>query len=179
MNLTLIPEVPFELKGETGILPFLRDRLARRHHALVVVAEGAGQHLLDEAPTGTDKSGNKRLADIGVFLKDSIREYFAKIPMPVDVKYMDPSYYIRSVGATSDDSVLCDQLARSAVHAAMAGKTSALVSLWNGHFMLVPIALATAKKKQVDPESALWSSVLASTGQPRNFPMPKPAGVPV
>ncbi len=169
VNLTLIPEVPFALEEEYGALEFLRRRLERRHHAVVVVAEGAGQDLLDDAPAGVDKSGNRKLGDIGLFLKHRINEYFDRIGMHVDVKYFDPSYIIRSGRANADDAVFCDQLARNAVHAAMAGKTGVVISAWNGTFMHVPISLATSGKKQVDPEGWLWSSVVAATGQPRRF----------
>lgn len=168
VNLTLIPELPFCLEGPDGVLEFLRKRLVKRQHALVVVAEGAGQDLCQSAG-GVDKSGNKKLADIGVLLKGKIQEHFKAINVPVDVKYFDPSYYIRSVRANSDDAILCDALARNAVHAGMAGKTGVVISYWNGAFMHVPIDMATSGKKQVDPEGQLWTSVLACTGQPRRF----------
>ena len=169
VNLTLIPEVPFAMDGEHGALEYLRKRLLSRQHAVIVVAEGAGQDLLDSQPGGLDKSGNRKLGDIGVFMKQKVTDHFKKIGMPVEVKYFDPSYYIRSGRANADDAVFCDQLARHAVHAAMAGKTGAVISYWNGTFMHVPIALATSGKKQVDPEGSLWTSVLAATGQPRRF----------
>ena len=168
VNLTLIPEVPFALHGPSGILEFLRDRLERRHHAVVLVAEGAGQDLIT-ADGGTDKSGNKKLGDIGVILKQAMVDHFKSIQLPVDVKYFDPSYYVRSVRANSDDAILCDSLARNAVHAAMSGRTAMVVSLWNSAFMHVPIVMATSGKKRVDPESTFWRSVLAATGQPRTL----------
>ena len=169
VNLTLIPEVPFTLDGEKGAMEFLRKRLKSRKHAVVVVAEGAGQELLNAYPGGTDKSGNRRLSDIGVFLKERMIEHFAALGIPIEVKYFDPSYIIRSGPANADDAVFCDQLSRNAVHAAMAGKSGAVISYWNGTFMHVPIALAASRKKQVDPEGSLWSGVLAATGQPRQF----------
>jgi 6-phosphofructokinase 1 len=171
VNLTLIPEMPFCLEGPGGVLEFLRQRLEKRQHALIVVAEGAGQDLCEAAGI-TDKSGNKKLGDIGLVLKGRITEHFKSINMPVEVKYFDPSYYIRSVRANSDDAIFCDQLARLAVHAGMAGKTGVVIGQWNGDFTHVPIAMATSGKKQVDPESPLWTSVLAATGQPRRFPAP-------
>ncbi len=171
VNLTLIPELPFSLDGPGGVLEFLRQRLERRQHAVIVVAEGAGQDLCEAAGT-TDKSGNRKLGDIGLVLKSRITEHFKSITMPVDVKYFDPSYYIRSVRANSDDAIFCDQLARLAVHAGMAGKTGVVIGQWNSAFTHVPIAMATSGKKQVDPESPLWTSVLAATGQPRRFPAP-------
>jgi 6-phosphofructokinase 1 len=169
VNFCLIPEVPFILDGEKGFLQALRQRLERRQHAVVVVAEGAGQDLLKDLPAGKDASGNKRLADIGVYLKEQIVAYFKDIHMPADVKYIDPSYVIRSVPANCDDSLLCDQLARNAVHAAMAGKTGALMGFWNGAFTHVPIALGVSEKKHVDTDGPLWRSVLAATGQPGSW----------
>jgi 6-phosphofructokinase 1 len=169
VNFTLIPEVPLTLDGERGFLAALRRRLEQRHHAVIVVAEGVGQELLGGFPTETDASGNRRLADIGPFLKDRILSYFKDAGVPADVKYFDPSYIIRSVPANSDDSLLCDQFARHAVHAAMAGKTNLMIGLSHDVFTHVPLPLATSAKKRVEPEGALWMSVLAATGQPREF----------
>jgi 6-phosphofructokinase 1 len=167
VNYCLIPEVPIALKGRKGLLETLQRRLKRKRHAVILVAEGAGQDLIPSRPDGTDASGNKRLGDIGIFLKDQICAHFKRIGVPVDVKYFDPSYVVRSVAANSEDALLCDQLARHAVHAAMAGRTNMLVGLWNGAFTHLPIPLAVSEKKQVDPEGRLWASVLAATGQPR------------
>jgi len=169
VNFCLVPEVPFALEGKQGFLPTLRSRLDRRRHAVVVVAEGAGQDLIKHLPAGTDASGNKRYADIGVHLKDQILAYFKRVGVPVEVKYFDPSYFIRSVPANTDDAMLCDQFGRHAVHAGMAGKTNLVIGLWNSVFTHLPIPLAVSAKKRVDPEGPLWMSVLAATGQPRQW----------
>ncbi len=164
-NFALIPEVPFELDGPNGFLPALQRRLAAREHAVVVVAEGAGQDLLAKQPDTCDASGNPRLGDIGLFLKQKINEHFAAEQMPAKVKYFDPSYHIRSVPANAADSLLCEQLARRAVHAALAGKTDLLIGLWHNHLVHVPLAISTGMKKRLSPESELWTSVLSLTGQ--------------
>lgn len=169
VNFVLVPEVPFALEGENGFLNHLRKRLERRNHAVVVVAEGAGQDLLNSAGAEKDASGNVKYADIGLFLKDQINRHFKGIKMPVNVKYFDPSYFIRSVPANCDDSLLCDMLARHAVHAAMAGKTDVMIGFWNTSFTHVPILLATGTKKRIDPHGDLWMSVMAATGQPREM----------
>ncbi len=166
-NFTLIPEVPFELEGPHGFLSALERRLVAREHAVVVVAEGAGQHLMPDDSNDCDASGNRRLCDIGLFLKQKIVEHFAAAKMPAKVKYMDPSYHIRSVPANAADSLLCEQLARSAVHAGMAGKTDLLIGLWHNHLVHVPLEVSTGVKKQLSPEGELWTSVLALTGQER------------
>lgn len=167
VNFALIPEVPFELEGAGNLLEALKARLDARGHAVVVVAEGAGQHLFDASqPVETDASGNPKQRDIGGLLKDRIGEYLKQAGLPFSVKYIDPSYIIRSVPANSDDSLLCDALARNAVHAAMAGKTDLMIGLMHDAFIHVPIPIAVAEKKRVSPEGDLWVSVLASTGQP-------------
>jgi len=166
-NFALIPEVPFELTGKRGFLPALQRRLATREHAVVVVAEGAGQHLLPSLETKYDASGNRRLGDIGPFLEEQIKLYFARGNTPVNVKYFDPSYFIRSVPANAADSWLCEQLARCAVHAGMAGKTDLLIGQWHNHLIHVPLKVSTGMKKRLSPESELWTSVLALTGQDR------------
>lgn len=169
VNYTLIPEVPFALHGPRGFLAHLAQRMDEREHALIAVAEGAGQDLFSEQNSGTDASGNRRYGDIGHLLRDRINEYFTSIGKPVEIKYINPSYIIRGVPADSEDSLLCDQLARDAVHAAMAGKTACQVSFLNNRVVYVPLTLAADRKKQVDLAGPLWQSVLASTGQPPLF----------
>lgn len=166
VNYTLIPEVPFQLDGPRGLLAELEQRMDTRKHALIAVAEGAGQDLFPPEERGTDASGNPRYGDIGRFLRYRIAQHFRDIGKPVDMKYISPSYTIRGVPANSEDSLLCDRLARDAVHAAMAGKTSCQVSFLNNRVVHVPLSLAVGRTKQVDIDGPLWQSVLASTGQP-------------
>lgn len=165
VNFTLIPEVPFQLDGERGLLAKLQRRLAARDHAVIVVAEGAGQHLLADHVEAVDKSGNRKLGDIGEFLKQRITAHFSGHPTPANVKYFDPSYHIRSVPAGAADSLLCEQLAREAAHAALAGKTDLLVGMWQNRVVHVPLAISTGQVKRLDPKQELWNAVLAITGQ--------------
>lgn len=165
VNFVLIPELPFDLSGENGFLPHLEKRLNRRDHALIVVAEGAGQEHL-EREAAADASGNKMLGDIGLTLKGYIKTYFRERDMEISIKYIDPSYIIRSTPANANDSIYCARLGSHAVHAAMAGKTGLLISLQHGRFVHVPIQLATAQRNTVDPEGSLWFGVLEATGQP-------------
>jgi 6-phosphofructokinase 1 len=167
VNFALIPEVPFELEGEQGLLAKLERRLRARRHAVIVVAEGAGQDLLSDTPDAYDASGNRKLGDIGGFLRERIGAHFKKSDLHVSIKYLDPSYHIRSVAANCADSLLCDEFGRFAAHAGMAGKTDMLMGLWNNMFVHVPLKLATGAKKRVSPESDLWASVLSVTGQER------------
>lgn len=167
VNFTLVPEVPFPLDGPDGFLESLRERVLRRQHAVVVVAEGAGQHLIPAERAERDASGNLKLLDIGVFLKERIVSHFAAWNVPLNMKYIDPSYTIRSVPANSDDALLCDRFAREAVHAAMAGKTDLLIGMWNTAFLHVPLAMVAQTKRRLDPEGDLWLNVLQTTGQPR------------
>jgi len=166
VNFCLVPEVPFAL---SGFLESLRKRLETRGHGVIVVAEGAGQDLMGDTEE-RDASGNKRLHDIGLFLKDEIRAYFEKLEIPITLKYIDPSYIIRSMPANPHDSVFCLLLGHNAVHAGMAGRTNTVVGYWNGEHTHVPVPLAVSMRKQIDPDGRLWSSVLASTGQPREMP---------
>jgi 6-phosphofructokinase 1 len=165
VNFALIPEVPFALDGEQGLLAKLERRLQYRDHAVIVVAEGAGQDLFDHAKVEYDKSGNRKLQDIGVLLKKRISEHFERKSVPINVKYLDPSYNIRSVPANAADSLLCEELARQAAHAAMAGKTDVLIGLWQNRTIHVPLAIATGQSKRLRADSELWTSVLAITDQ--------------
>jgi 6-phosphofructokinase 1 len=169
VNFTLIPEVPFDLDGSHGFLQALEDRLRLRGHAVIVVAEGAGQHLFDVKKRTRDASGNVLHHDIGLLLKESIATALRSRDLPFDLKYIDPSYTIRSVPANGDDSILCDQFARHAVHAALSGRTNVMVGFCNSSFVHIPIPMATTSRRKVDPEGDAWRSVLSATGQPAAF----------
>jgi 6-phosphofructokinase 1 len=164
----LVPEVPARLDGAGGFLAYLRRRVEQRGHAVVVVAEGAGQDLI--ARDGArDASGNIRLADIGALLRERIVGDFAAAGTRLSLRYVDPGYAIRSVPANAYDAVFCLRLAQAAVHAAMAGRTAMVVGRWHGRFVHLPISLATGSRNQVDPDGDLWMSVLETTGQPPRF----------
>jgi len=165
VNFVLIPEVDFDLEGPTGLLQALEERLTLRKHAVVVVAEGAGQKYFDETAVERDESGNIRLNDIGLYLKERISSYFKNKGIDINLKYIDPSYMIRSLPANANDSVFCGFLGRDAVHAGMAGKTKMLVGHWNNRFVHVPMSLSVEKRKQVSPRGKLWSTILQATGQ--------------
>lgn len=167
VNFVLIPEVPFELEGENGFLKVLEQRLLKRNHCVILVAEGAGQELMHQfdKPIETDASGNLRLHDIGHFLKSRIENYFKKKAMDVNLKYIDPSYTIRSVPANASDSIYCGALGQYAVHAGMAGKTGMLVGLMKDEYVYLPLKMVASGAK-VNPEGNIWMRVLASTGQP-------------
>ncbi len=166
VNFCLVPEAPFPLAGDGGLLHALAHRLASRHHAVIVVAEGAGQTIRQEpAHQERDASGNLRLKDIGVFLRDEITRYFSAQRTEITLKYIDPSYLIRSVPANAFDSQFCLMLGQHAVHAGMSGRTTVLIGYWNQQFTHVPLQLAVARRKQLDPRGTAWQSVLQATGQ--------------
>ena len=167
VDFVVIPEVPFRLEGPGGLLAAIRRRVEINGRAVVVIAEGAGQDLLQTA--GTDASGNARLADTGLFIRDRIVHHFEQAAVELSLRYVDPGYAIRSVPANGYDAVYCLRLAQAAVHAAMAGRTAMVVGQWHGRFVHIPIALATGGRNQVDPDGDLWMSVLETTGQPSRF----------
>ncbi len=165
VNFVLIPEMDFSLEGEEGFLKVLEKRLQEKKHAVIVVAEGAGQQLFKDRKMVKDASGNVQHEDIGVFLKEKIMEYF-KGKRPVTIKYIDPSYIVRCAPANSSDSVYCSGLAYHAVHGAMAGKTKFVASRINNRYVYLPVDEVTKKRKKIDLEGEFWFSVLQSTGQP-------------
>jgi 6-phosphofructokinase 1 len=152
-----VPEVAFPLDG---LLDAVRKKVDSRGHAVVVVAEGAGQELLGDS-NSQDASGNRRLSDIGLFLRERFAAEFA-----ANMRYFDPSYSIRSVPADAYDSVYCVRLSHAAVHAAMAGRTGVVVGRWRRRFVHLPIELAVSSRNVVDRHGDLWMAVMESTGQP-------------
>ncbi len=165
VNFVLIPEIPFDLEGEKGLLNQLKKRIMEKHRAVIIVAEGAGQEFLEKS-NETDLSGNKKLQNIGQYLQDRIIDYFEKEGIEMHLKYIDPSYLIRSTPADPNDSIYCLRLGNNAVHAAMAGKTKALISMMNDKFVMVPMKMAVSKRNFVDPEGSLWRDVLQTTRMP-------------
>ena len=165
VNFVLIPEIDFDLEGPNGLLASLEKRLRQRQHAVIVVAEGAGQKYIMSDKDEVDASGNVKLKDIGLFLKDTISAWFKSKNIEISLKYIDPSYIIRSLPANANDHVFCSFLGRDAVHAAMAGKTKLIVGNWNNHFVHIPMSASAEKRKQVNPNGKLWQSVLEATGQ--------------
>ncbi len=164
VNLVLIPEIAFDLEGEHGLFAYLENRFRMKKSTVIVVAEGAGQNLL--ATNGDmDASGNASLGDIGIFLKNAIQQRFDG-KQSYTIKYIDPSYIIRSQSACSSDSIFCGYLAQAAAHAGMAGRTGMAVGRSHRKFTHIPLASIVKRTKRVDPEGELWLSVLESTGQP-------------
>ena len=165
-NFVLIPEADFDLEGKGGLLDMLEKRLRERGHALIVVAEGAGQKFFDNMEDLYDPSGNRRLGDIGIYVCDRIKAWFKKKLMPINLKYIDPSYIIRSQPAEAGDRVYCSFLGQKAAHAALAGKTDILIGEWNHTYIHLLIKAATTSRKKVELGGVLWQSVLQATGQP-------------
>jgi 6-phosphofructokinase 1 len=171
VNFVLIPEIPFELYGKNGFLYHLEKRLDARNHAVICVAEGAGQKLLVKKSSRRkrDASGNIKFDDIGLYLKDNIIRHFKEKGKEVTLKYIDPSYIIRSAPANPNDSLFCALLGQFAVHAGMAGKTDMIIGQWNNIFSHVPIPVVTSRRNEINPRSMFWYNVLEATGQPSNM----------
>ncbi len=165
VNFVLIPEVDFDLEGPKGFLNELEKRIHLRKHAVILVAEGAGQKFFEIDKNERDESGNIKLKDIGLFLKNKIISYFQSRNINISLKYIDPSYMIRSLPANANDHVFCSFLGRDAVHAGMSGKTGLLIGHWNNYFVHIPMKASAGKRKRVDSNQKLWLSVLHATGQ--------------
>jgi len=165
VNFVLIPEIDFDLEGPKGLLNALEKRLADRKHAVIVVAEGAGQKFFENKKNECDASGNVKLKDIGIYLKEAINAHFTGKGLDISIKYIDPSYMIRSLPANANDRVFCNFLGRNSVHAGMSGRTDMLIGHWNNQFVHVPMKLIADKRKKVNPRGSLWRSTLEATGQ--------------
>ncbi|WP_297700481.1 ATP-dependent 6-phosphofructokinase [uncultured Fibrobacter sp.] len=167
VNICLVPEVPFTLDG---LFKALESRYGSgKTHAVIVVAEGAGQELFKDQPERRDASGNILKNDIGEFLTRKIKEHFDKVGKEINIKYFDPSYMVRSIPAKGTDAIFCFQLAEAAVHAGMAGKTDMVVGSMNNAFSHVPIEYAVSERKKINPNGVLWHAVLGITRQQDYF----------
>lgn len=169
VNMVLVPELEFDLYGQKGLMELVRQRLETKQHCVIVVAEGAGQFLFEKKEIRKDASGNILHEDIGILLKNEIKKYFQQLKMDVTVKYIDPSYIIRSAPANPSDSIFCNKLGLHGVHAGMAGKTGFVVGRRNNKFIHLPIELVISERKKIDMEGDLWLNVLETTGQPMNM----------
>ncbi|GAB1409968.1 ATP-dependent 6-phosphofructokinase [Desulfovibrionales bacterium] len=168
VNFVLVPEATFELHGPNGLLARLKTRLEERQHAVIVVAEGAGQNLC-HVENQHDPSGNPILGDICEVLRKEIKTHFEALDFPYTLKYIDPSYIIRSVPANANDRIYCGFLGQHAVHAAMSGKTGMVVSKLQDRYLYLPLHLVTNKRRKLNVRSNYWRSVLESTGQPQDM----------
>jgi 6-phosphofructokinase 1 len=166
VNYCLIPEAPFRLDGADGLLAHLERRLQRKRHAVMIVAEGAGQHLFGDAGKSRDASGNVLHHHIGEYLRDRFKAMAQETGTEISLKYFDPTYLIRGIDARGSDAIFCILLAENAVHAAMAGCTDAVIGHWSDHFTQIPISLAIRERKKVDLDGPFWRSLIALSGQP-------------
>jgi 6-phosphofructokinase 1 len=202
VDLCLVPEVPIILEGDKGCLPHIRRRVKEQGYAVIVVAEGAGEDVLGTSAE-TDASGNKKLPPIGTFMKEQVEQYFEKKGDVATVKYIDPSYTVRSVAANAADSLCryirwigrwslvwmdfnvswtvfcvplvdCMQLGQNAVHGAMAGFTGFSVGLCNNRMVFLPIPeLVATSPRSMNPHGRTWERILAITRQPNTVPKKK------
>ncbi|GJM89511.1 hypothetical protein PR202_ga05712 [Eleusine coracana subsp. coracana] len=164
----LIPESPFYMDGEGGLLQYIERRLKENKHMVIVVAEGAGQDLIAKSIARSerqDASGNKLLLDIGLWMTHKIKDYFKSKKMEMTIKYIDPTYMIRAIPSNASDNVYCTLLAHSAIHGAMAGY-SFTVGMVNGRHTYIPFYRVTSTRNKVRITDRMWARLLSSTNQP-------------
>ncbi|KAL4313604.1 hypothetical protein AHAS_Ahas15G0001700 [Arachis hypogaea] len=155
IDICLIPEVPFKLHGQNGVLSHMKHLIETKGSAVICVAEGAGQGLLQKT-NATDASGNAVLGDIGGYIQQETKKYFKEIGIHADIKYIDPTYMIRACRANASDGILCAVLGQNAVHGAFAGYSGITVGTCNTHYAYFPITEAISHPRLVDPNSRMW-----------------------
>ncbi|WOL09407.1 ATP-dependent 6-phosphofructokinase 5, chloroplastic [Canna indica] len=165
IDICLIPEVPFKLEGPNGVLQHLQHLIETKGCAVICVAEGAGQELLQQS-NAIDASGNVVLGDIGVHIQQEIKRHFKNIGVPADVKYIDPTYMVRACRANASDAILCTVLGQNAVHGAFAGFSGITIGVCNAQNVYLPIPEVIRSPRRVNPNSRMWHRCLTSTGQP-------------
>ncbi|KAG8049861.1 hypothetical protein GUJ93_ZPchr0009g259 [Zizania palustris] len=144
----LIPEENFYLHGAGGLFEFLYHRIKKNGHAVVVVAEGAGQGLIPtntDAPRRDDESGNPAFLDVGAWLKAELKAWWEE---------------------EHADNLYCTLLAHSAIHGVMAGYTGFVSGPINGNYAYIPMAEVAEGKNPVDTKDHKWAWVRSITNQP-------------
>ncbi|KAJ7559168.1 hypothetical protein O6H91_04G072800 [Diphasiastrum complanatum] len=166
----LIPEVPFYVEGEGGLYEFVQNRLRENGHVVIVVAEGAGQELMEQSMKwfggGIDASGNRLLLDVGLWLCQNLKDLFTRRKEVINIKYIDPTYMVRAIPSNAADNVYCTLLAHSAVHGAMAGYSGFTVGPVNARHAYIPINRVTERQRRVNTSDRMWARLLSSTNQP-------------
>jgi 6-phosphofructokinase 1 len=157
-NLCLIPENKLT---QEAFFELVESRFRQADTLVICVAEGFGQEWVETGDLGKDASGNKKLADIGTYMRDLMTAWMKKHPKAHvgTVKLIDPSYMIRAVPANTSDASFCVNLATLAVHEAMRGTTNALIVNWYRNFIVIPIKLAVSLRKVVALNGELWRQV--------------------
>ena len=158
VNFVLVPEVPFSITGEKGIVPAVEQVLRQHGEAVIVVAEGVGPNVVD-GPYPQDYGDGVVNA-----IRSAIKKHMAAKGIDCTIKYIDPSYMIRAVPAAANDRRYCGFLGQHGVHAAMAGKTGMAVAKMRDKFVHLPLDLVT-RRRRLSTSSDLWRSVLEMTGQ--------------
>ena len=166
VNICLIPEVPFNLYGDNGLLDFIFQRIQIKEHCVIVVSDGARFSVKDY------KTSNGRpVDDIGLIIKKEIIKKSEELGIEVNLKYMDPTYVVRAVPANEYDCNLCAKLAESAVHCAFAGYTCFSVGMINNKPCMIPLDKMCGKcERKIEFNSDDYLMLLASTGQPSFYP---------
>ncbi|KAJ7526003.1 hypothetical protein O6H91_17G077200 [Diphasiastrum complanatum] len=165
----LIPEVPFFLHGEGGLLEFMEQRLKANGHAVIVMAEGAGQDLIPrEGENSIDDSGNVANLDIGPWLSKQLKQWWKeKYPDRLfTVKYIDPTYMVRAIPSNATDTIYCTLLAHSTIHGAMAGYTGFVGGVVNGNYCYIPLDQVAQAKHFVNVNDHTWAWVRSVSNQP-------------
>ncbi|XP_073272049.1 ATP-dependent 6-phosphofructokinase 2-like [Primulina huaijiensis] len=169
----LIPENDFYLEGKGGLLEFIESRLKYNGHAVLVVAEGAGQDVIPKTGDQShvqekDESGNPVFLDVGGWLKSELKNWWSRDHPKelITIKYIDPTYMIRAVPANATDNLYCTLLAHSAIHGAMAGYTEFVCGPINGNYGYIPVDEVAQAKNRVDTKNHKWAWVRSVTNQP-------------
>jgi len=173
VDICLIPEIQFPLRGQNGVCELTEYIVKRQGYCVIVIAEGAGADLVAKSKAEYDEGGNRKLPDIGKFLSAEVKKYFGERKVEASIKLIDPSYMIRAVNADASDAVYCQSIAQNAVHGAMAGFTGFSSGLVNNRTVLIPFDLISATSPSyLNPDGRTWERVLSLTHQPMYQPMP-------
>ena len=162
VDVCLIPEIQCPIEGEGGVVAHIARVLDKKQHAVVVVAEGAGQEVLGQLGE-TDASGNPVLQNFAKYLQKQIK---ANLDRPCDIKYIDPTYMVRACPTNAADAIYCSVLGQNAVHAAFCGFTGCTVGLCNGHYVYLPIEPVISRARMVDPNGRMFERLRLAINQP-------------
>ena len=148
-----MPEKSFSVDA---LLRYVNEKLDEKDHCILVVAEGVNTRVVDgNGPVTVD-------GDVGPWLCAQLKANLESISL----KYVDPSYAVRSAPSNAADTIFCSRLAQHAAHGALGGSTAFAVGTVNTHYVEIPLQDFANRAAVCAVTGRIFGDLVRSTGQP-------------